>query len=147
MMEVSSQLARATAACINQDFLADHSLEELAGRLGVTDRQMRRVFQAEFGVSPVEYWQTQRLLLAKQLLTDSRLPVTSVALASGFQSLRRFNVSLKERYRMTPTELRKTTKMKEQKKSSEFSFRLAYRPPLDWDQLLNFLPLRPLPGV
>jgi AraC family transcriptional regulator, regulatory protein of adaptative response / DNA-3-methyladenine glycosylase II len=146
-MEVSSQLARATAACINQDFLADHSLEELATKLEITDRQMRRVFQEEFGVSPIEYWQTQRLLLAKQLLTDSRLPVASVALASGFQSLRRFNVALKERYRMTPTELRKKQAHQPIAESSEFSFRLGYRPPFDWNYLLGFLSRRAIPQV
>jgi AraC family transcriptional regulator of adaptative response / DNA-3-methyladenine glycosylase II len=147
MMEVSSQLARTAASHINQDFLAEHSLEELAGKLGVTDRQMRRVFQAEFGVSPIEYWQTQRLLLAKQLLTDSRLSVTSVALASGFQSLRRFNVALKERYRMPPRELRKRQKKQPAENSSEFSFRLGYRPPFDWEQLVGFLSRRAIPQV
>ncbi len=146
-MEISSQLARAAASYIHQDFLAEHSLEELAGKLGVTDRQMRRVFQDEFGVSPIDYWQTQRLLLAKQLLTDSRLSVTSVALASGFQSLRRFNVALKERYRMPPTELRKQQKTQAAKNSSEFSFRLGYRQPFDWEQLLGFLSRRAIPQV
>ena len=146
-MEASSQLARSAAACINQDFLADHSLEDLAGKLGVTDRQMRRVFRDEFGVSPVEYWQTQRLLLAKQLLTDSRLSVTSVALASGFQSVRRFNVALKERYRLTPTELRRQPGRQIPENSSEFSFRLAYRPPLAWEPLLDFLSRRAIPQV
>jgi AraC family transcriptional regulator of adaptative response / DNA-3-methyladenine glycosylase II len=126
-MDFSSQLARHAAAFINQDFLAGHSLEDLAGRLGITDRQMRRVFHAEFGVSPIEYWQTQRLLLAKQLLTDSRLSVSSVALASGFQSLRRFNFALKARYRMTPTELRQRQKEHPAEHPSEFSFRLGYR--------------------
>jgi AraC family transcriptional regulator of adaptative response / DNA-3-methyladenine glycosylase II len=146
-MEVSSRLARSAAAYIGQDFLAEHSLEDLAERLGVTDRQMRRVFQDEFGVSPVEYWQTQRLLLAKQLLTDSRLSVTAVAMASGFRSLRRFNVALKERYRMTPTELRKRQKKSALENSSEFSFHLSYRPPFDWEQLLGFLSRRAIPGV
>ena len=146
-MEASSQLARSAAAHINQDFLADHSLEDLAGKLGVTDRQMRRVFRDEFGVSPVEYWQTQRLLLAKQLLTDSRLSVTSVALASGFQSVRRFNVALKERYRLTPTELRRQPSRQTSGNSSEFSFRLGYRPPLAWEQLLDFLARRAIPQV
>jgi AraC family transcriptional regulator of adaptative response / DNA-3-methyladenine glycosylase II len=147
LMEVSSQLARATAYHINQDFLADHSLEDLAGKLHITDRQMRRVFHNEFGVSPVEFWQTQRLLLAKQMLTDSRLPVTSVALASGFRSLRRFNALLKERYRMSPTELRKKHKASAPESFSEFSFRLSYRPPLDWLRLLAFLSQRAIPGV
>jgi AraC family transcriptional regulator of adaptative response / DNA-3-methyladenine glycosylase II len=146
-MEVSSQLARSTATYINQDFLTDHSLEDLAGKLGVTDRQMRRVFRDEFGVSPVEYWQTQRLLMAKQLLTDSYLSVTSVALASGFQSVRRFNVALKERYRLTPTEFRKQQKKQLAGNSSEFLFRLGYRPPLDWEQLLGFLARRAIPQV
>jgi AraC family transcriptional regulator, regulatory protein of adaptative response / DNA-3-methyladenine glycosylase II len=147
IMEVSSQLARTTAYYIGQDFLADHSLEELAGKLGVTDRQMRRVFRDEFGVSPVEFWQTQRLLLAKQLLTDSRMSVTSVALASGFQSLRRFNALLKERYRLTPTEFRKRQKKQVPENPSEFSFRLSYRPPLDWKRLLGFLSQRTIPQV
>jgi AraC family transcriptional regulator of adaptative response / DNA-3-methyladenine glycosylase II len=146
-MDISSQLARSTASYINQDFLADHSLEELAIQLGITDRQVRRVFRDEFGVSPIEYWQTQRLLLAKQLLTDSRLPVASVALASGFQSLRRFNFALKERYRMTPTELRKRQKDYPAEHTSEFSFRLGYRPPFDWEHLLGFLARRAIPQV
>jgi AraC family transcriptional regulator of adaptative response / DNA-3-methyladenine glycosylase II len=74
------------------------------------------------------------------------LPITSVALASGFRSVRRFNVALKERYRMTPTELRKLNK-KAAEKTSEFSFRLGYRPPFDWEQLLHFLARRAIPGV
>jgi AraC family transcriptional regulator of adaptative response / DNA-3-methyladenine glycosylase II len=146
-MEISSQLARAAASCISQDFLSERSLADLAQTLGVTDRQMRRVFREEFGVSPVEYWQTQRLLLAKQLLMDSRLPVTSVALASGFQSLRRFNFALKERYRMTPTDLRKTAPKETPQNGSEFVFRLGYRPPFDWNLLVAFFSQRAIPLV
>jgi AraC family transcriptional regulator of adaptative response / DNA-3-methyladenine glycosylase II len=89
--------------------------------------------------------QTRRLLLAKQLLTDTCLPVTAVAMASGFKSLRRFNVALKERYRMTPTELRKLQNNTVQDKSA--TFRLAYRPPFDWEQILSFLSHRAIPGV
>lgn len=147
MMEVRSELARSTLSYISQDFLAEASLAELAAELGITDRHMRKVFQDEFGVSPVEYWQTQRLLLAKQLLADTRLPVTSVALASGFKSLRRFNVALKERYRMTPMELRKRQKSTAEDKASGFSFRLAYRPPFDWERILGFLSRRAIPGA
>ncbi len=146
-MEVSSQLARNTAYYIGQDFLADHSLAELARKLGVTDRQMRRVFHDEFGVSPIEFWQTQRLLLAKQLLTDSKLSITSVALASGFRSLRRFNVLLKQRYRLTPTQFRNNQKKQVAENFSEFSFHLSYRPPLDWEHLLEFLSRRAIPKV
>lgn len=146
-MEVGSQLARTTAYHIGQDFLADHSLSELAARLGVTDRHMRQVFHAEFGVSPVEFWQTQRLLLAKQLLTDSAMPVTSVALASGFQSLRRFNALIKERYRTTPTAFRARQKRQPSPDSPEFALRLAYRPPFAWDRLLGFFARRAIPHV
>jgi AraC family transcriptional regulator, regulatory protein of adaptative response / DNA-3-methyladenine glycosylase II len=146
-MEVGSQLARITAYHINQDFLADHSLGDLAAKLGVTDRHMRQVFHAEFGVSPVEFRQTQRLLLAKRLLTDSDMPVTDVALASGFQSLRRFNALVKERYRLTPTDFRRQQRKLSSPMPSEPSFGLAYRPPLDWEGLLGFLSLRAIPHV
>jgi AraC family transcriptional regulator of adaptative response / DNA-3-methyladenine glycosylase II len=147
LMEVSSQQARNAAWHIGQDFLAEHSLAELADKLGITDRQMRRVFHEEFGVSPVEFSQTQRLLLAKQLLTDSAMPVTDVAYASGFKSLRRFNALLKERYRLTPTEFRKQQKKEAPQQFTEFSFRLNYRPPFDWPRLLGFLLQRVIPQV
>jgi AraC family transcriptional regulator, regulatory protein of adaptative response / DNA-3-methyladenine glycosylase II len=146
-MEVSSQLARNTAYQIGQDFLAEHSLAELAKTLGVTDRHMRQVFQDEFGVSPVEFWQTQRLLLAKRLLTDSKMSITDVALASGFKSLRRFNTLLKARYRMTPTELRTQQKKDAPKNFGEIAFRLNYRPPFDWKRLIDFLATRAIPNV
>ena len=86
--------------------LDDGGIEHLAARVGVTSRHLRRIFDAEFGVSPIEYAQTQRLLLAKRLLTDTALPVTEVALASGFASVRRFNALFKARYRMAPGRLR-----------------------------------------
>ena len=142
-MEASTELARATLSSMSRDL--DESLQSLAAKLGITDRHMREVFQAEFGVSPVEYRQTQRLLLAKQLLSDTRLPVTSIAMASGFKSLRRFNVALKERYRMTPTALRKPHQAEGD--SPEVTFRLAYRPPFDWERMLCFLSRRAIPGV
>jgi methylphosphotriester-DNA--protein-cysteine methyltransferase len=76
------------------------SMPAWPARLGVTDRHLRRIFQAAHGVSPHAYLTTQRLLLAKQLLTDTPQPVTQVALASGFDSLRRFNAAFAERYRL-----------------------------------------------
>jgi AraC family transcriptional regulator of adaptative response / DNA-3-methyladenine glycosylase II len=146
-MEVSSQLARRTAYYIGDDFLAEHSLSDLADELGVTDRQMRRVFHDEFGVSPVAFWQTQRLLLAKQLLTDSQMPVSSVAHASGFKSLRRFNALLKARYRMSPSELRKQDGKQAVGEMPGFTLHLGYRLPFDWNQTLDFLGQRALPHV
>ena len=147
LMEISSQQARNAAWYIGQDFLSEHSLAALAAKLGITDRQMRRVFHDEFGVSPVEFSQTQRLLLAKQLLTDSAMPVTDIAYASGFKSLRRFNALLKQRYRVTPTEFRKQQKKEAPQNFAEFAFRLNYRHPFDWDRLLGFLSQRAIPHV
>ncbi len=145
VVDANRRLAQAAARSIEDGELADASLAELSARLGVTDRHLRRVFQEEFGVSPVEYAQTQRLLLAKRLLTDTALPVIDVAMASGFASLRRFNDLFSTRYRMTPGELRRSAAAGAP--ASEFSFDLAYRPPYDWDAMLAFLERRAIAGV
>ena len=101
-VDAQARLAQAAASLIEDGLANDGRLDAIAARLGVTDRHLRRVFQAEFGVTPVEYAQTQRLLLAKRLLTDSALPVTQVAFAAGFGSLRRFNALFSARYRVSP---------------------------------------------
>jgi AraC family transcriptional regulator of adaptative response / DNA-3-methyladenine glycosylase II len=118
------------------------SMPALSRRLGVTDRHLRRIFAAEHGVSPLDYLTTQRLLLAKQLLTDTAQPVTQVALASGFSSLRRFNAAFAERYRLQPTRLRRGAHGAERA-----NLRLAYRPPCDAPSLLGFFAERALAGV
>src|SRR5512145_812777 len=106
-VDAPRRIAQSAASLIEDGYLEDADLAGLASRLGVTDRHLRRVFQAEFGVSPVGYAQTQRLLLAKRLLTDSSLPVTQVAFAAGFGSLRRFNALFNARYRVSPSDLRR----------------------------------------
>ena len=73
----------------------------------MSDRHLRRIFFAEHGVTPLQYLQTRRLLLAKQLLTDTKMPISQVALTSGFKSLRRFNAAFAGGYRMNPTRLRR----------------------------------------
>ena len=90
-MDAPQRTAWQAAARIQAGALTVGSLESLAVELGVSSRQLRRVTKQFLGVSPVELAQTQRLLLAKQLLTETRLPVIDVALASGFSSVRRFN--------------------------------------------------------
>src|SRR5437870_539748 len=90
-IDAVSRLAALAASRIEDGALTDSSLSVLAEDLGVSDRHLRRAILAEFGVSPVELAQTQRLLLAKRLLTDTSLSITEVAFASGFGSLRRFN--------------------------------------------------------
>jgi AraC family transcriptional regulator, regulatory protein of adaptative response / DNA-3-methyladenine glycosylase II len=122
----------------------DPYLPDVARRLGVTDRHLRRIFAAEHGVSPIDYLTTQRLLLAKRLLTDTPLPVTEVAHASGFASLRRFNDAFATRYRMSPSALRKQRGFTPK---GALVLRLAYRPPFDIDGLLGFFAARRVAGV
>src|SRR5436190_3270268 len=105
-VDATTRVAQAAASLIEDRTLEEGGLDAIAARLGITDRHLRRAFGAEFGVSPVEFAQTQRLLLAKRLLTDTALPVTEVAYASGFGSLRRFNALFKQRYRLIPGQLR-----------------------------------------
>jgi AraC family transcriptional regulator of adaptative response / DNA-3-methyladenine glycosylase II len=153
LMDSSQVLAQQAARCIEQ---AAHdgtelSMPRLAARLGVTDRHLRRIFQQHVGVAPIDYLTTQRLLLAKQLLTDTAMPVTEVALASGFASLRRFNAAFVERYRMNPSALRRA--LDELPAGAVIApptalrLRLAYRPPYQHDAMLRFLSARALAGI
>ena len=149
------RLAEAAAQRIAAGALNGLGLDQLAQDLGVSGRQLRRAMQQELGVSPVELAQTHRLLLAKQLLTETHLPMTRVADASGFQSVRRFNALFRERYRLNPESLRRRTngngthKAKREAEPREPNLRLtlAYRPPLAWSALLGFLAGRANPGV
>src|SRR5436190_8109367 len=145
VVDANRRLAQSAANLMEDGRLADASLTDLAATLRVTDRHLRRVFQQEFGVSPVEYAQTQRLLLAKRLLTDTDMTVLDAALASGFASLRRFNDLFRKRYRMTPGELRRTGERK--RPTDRLAFDLAYRPPYDWPSTLAFLAKRAIAGV
>jgi AraC family transcriptional regulator of adaptative response / DNA-3-methyladenine glycosylase II len=144
-IDASGRLAHAAAEMIENGALETDGFEALAARVGVTSRHLRRVFAAEFGVAPIEYAQTQRLLLAKRLLTDTVIPVTDVALASGFRSLRRFNALVRARYRMAPSRLRRDAAPRSL--PATMRFELAYRPPFDWDGLLAFLAPRAIRGV
>ena len=144
-MDSSQALARSAAQLIEQSVHGEDALSmpQVAQRLGVTDRHLRRIFQAEHGVAPRDWLATRRLLLAKQLLTDTQLPVTQVALASGFASLRRFNAAFVERYRLQPSRLRR----ERAQAAPDAPLRLAWRPPYDVDAVLGFFAQRALPGV
>ena len=144
-MDSSASLARTAAVWLDHAVHAGLpvALPALAARLGVTDRHLRRIFQAEHGVGPQDHVTTQRLLLAKQLLTDTALPVTQVALASGFGSLRRFNAAFAERYRMAPSRLRREGSLP----AHDTPLRLAWRPPYDTAAMLAFHAQRAMAGV
>jgi AraC family transcriptional regulator of adaptative response / DNA-3-methyladenine glycosylase II len=148
-IDAGAQLAWAAARRIEAGALDHAGLPELAERLGITDRHLRRLFHATFGVTPVAYAQTQRLLLAKRLLADTHLPLTEVALAAGFGSLRRFNTLFQQRYRLTPGELRRRSGTAAQTSdgAAPLQFELSWRPPFDAAGWLAGLAAHALPGV
>ena len=129
---------------IEAGVLAEQSLDELATRVGIGARQLRRLFVERVGAPPICVHTTRRLLFAKQLLTETSLPVTEVALAAGFRSLRRFNAAFLQANRIPPRELRRHPRASA---GAALVLRLAYRPPYDFAALLAFLRTRALPGV
>ena len=156
VMDASRTLARQAAELLSLPGPAEAGdaagVAALAARLGISDRHLRRIFQAEHGVTPLQYAQTRRLLLAKQLLTDTELPVTQVALASGFRSLRRFNAAFVESYRLSPSRLRASRRTAgaapiASPSDPGVTLLLAYRPPLEQAALLAFFAERAIPGV
>ncbi|OHV08732.1 DNA-3-methyladenine glycosylase 2 [Kushneria phosphatilytica] len=144
MTDMSARLAQSAAALIESGFLDDASIAELARRIGVSDRHLRRIFEAHFGVSIGRFVQTRRLLLAKRLLTETRLPMTELSLAAGFGSQRRFNALFRHSYGLTPSALRRTGSSDA---GAPLCIELAYRPPLCWSALLSFLAPRAIEGV
>lgn len=147
-VDARATLARKAARILRETCGSGGKLETLAAHLGCISRHLRRTFEEEFQVRPVEYLTTCRLLLAKSLLTDTRLPVTDIAFAAGFSSLRRFNEAFREKYRLAPRDLRR--QVQEQALSpgqDSFTLALGYRPPFRYDLLLAFWEPRLLPGA
>lgn len=143
LIDSPDAIAHAAARLLDAG-VGDEGLSAVAQRVGVVERHLRRVFVRQFGVSPVEWLQTRRLLLAKRLLTETALPVSEVALAAGFQSLRRFNALFRERYRLAPTQLRRDG---EAPVDAGLTLALDYRPPYAFEALLGFFRARAVPGV
>jgi AraC family transcriptional regulator, regulatory protein of adaptative response / DNA-3-methyladenine glycosylase II len=141
-VDAVSRLVGAAVAGIEEHALSSASVGELAASLGISDRHLRRVTEAELGVSPIALAQTQRLLLAKRLLSETGLSQTEIAFASGFGSLRRFNALFKSRYGLSPRALRGAPRT-----SRELVCQLDFRPPFAWETLLNYLRTRAIPGV
>lgn len=123
-------------------------IDWLAGRLGVTDRHVRRIFSAALGISPMQYLQTRRLLAAKQLLTDTMLPITQIALASGFGSVRGFNAAFQQHYALQPSQLRRGGNESLTGEAGQSQvIRLGWRPPYDVQAMLGFLTTRAIQGL
>lgn len=144
--DVSSVLARRAAKYISENCSNGMRLQDAATALGCTDRHLRRVFEEEYGITPVQYLQTCRMLMAKSLLTETSLPILDIAMAAGFGSVRQFNNIFKQRYKMTPLELRKNTRVKKETEGN-VSIMLGYRPPYRFAELLAFFSQRAISGV
>jgi AraC family transcriptional regulator of adaptative response / DNA-3-methyladenine glycosylase II len=138
---VSRALALIEAGGLDAD-----DVEGLASRLGVGARQLRRLFQRHVGASPITVAQTRRVLLAKHLIHETRLPMAEVALASGFGSVRRFNETFQAMFGRSPATLRRI-RDKARRGADALSVRLPYRPPYDWEAMLAYLDARAIPGV
>jgi AraC family transcriptional regulator of adaptative response / DNA-3-methyladenine glycosylase II len=145
MQDASLILALQAMQLLNDaDGMKDTPLRmtDLAARIGVSERHLRRILVQYLGVTPSQYRQTRRLLLAKQLLCDTALPITQIAQISGFASQRRFNTVFADSYQLTPSACRRKGQL-----SSDVRLMLAYRPPYDEGALLRFFGQRAVPGL
>ncbi len=128
----------------------DHGdAEQLATRLGVSERHLRRLFHGHLGVSPLAVAQTRRILFAKQLIDQTTLPLTDVAMAAGFGSIRRFNAALRHTYQKSPTQLRRSQSETPTAPTTmpELQLKLPYTAPYDWNAVVQFLAARQIIGV
>lgn len=167
-VDATAILAEQAARAIAAGALNGGSVDTLAASLGITARHLRRTVADHLGVSPIALATTQRLLLAKRLLHETTLPVGQVAFAAGFESLRRFNAAFKGQYRLTPAALRRAVSVDDDTThhhpgrpagdhnaegagapmlAGHLELTLAYRPPFDWESLIDFLGARAAPGA
>ncbi len=143
---IGNDLAAELLQRIQQRAVEGVRLSDLDRELGLSARQVRRILNEAFGVSPTQIAQTQRLLLAKQLIEQTQEPLSEIALSAGFRSLRRFNALFQERYRSSPSAWRKSQR-KAKDQVDGITLRLAYRPPLAWKPMMDYFRSRLVPGV
>src|SRR6185295_5547392 len=146
----SNTVSRGLALIADGALDGDASVEALAERLGIGARQLRRLFDQHLGVSPIAVAQTRRVLFAKQLVHDSRLPMSEIAMAAGFGSVRRFNETFQQLFKRPPSALRRKAVVALPEGSvaaTGVTVRLRYRPPYDWPAILGFLRTRAIAGV
>ncbi|MFI5014423.1 MAG: AlkA N-terminal domain-containing protein [Hyphomicrobiales bacterium] len=143
----SNTVSRALAL-IEAGALDDADVERLAERLGVGGRQLRRLFRQHLGASPLAVAQTRRVLLAKQLIHETHLPMAELAHAAGFGSIRRFNETFQRLFGRPPASLRRASAQEAGRAATDrLTVSLTYRPPYDFDAMLEFLAARAIPGV
>jgi AraC family transcriptional regulator, regulatory protein of adaptative response / DNA-3-methyladenine glycosylase II len=132
---------------IGESGLDDGGVEVLAARLGVGSRHLRRLFLQHLGATPIAVAHTRRLHFAKKLIDETRLPMSQIALASGFGCVRRFNAGIRNVYHRTPTQIRRLARQTAVQPEDQYLFRLRFRPPYHWKGMLAFLAARATPGV
>ncbi len=133
---------------ISEGALDGNSVDELAERLGLGARHLRRMFLQHLGATPVAVAQTRRVHFAKKLIDETDLPMTQVAMAAGFGSIRRFNATFQNLYGRAPVDLRRATaRERNGREAGVYTFRLGYRPPYNWPAIIGFLSPRAIPGV
>ncbi|MCP5102446.1 MAG: DNA-3-methyladenine glycosylase 2 family protein [bacterium] len=134
---------------IDKGFLDSHGVAQLGDLLGVGDRQLRRLFKTHLGASPNVVALTRRLDFARKLIDETNLSMTDAAFASGFESIRRFNDAVKKRFGQSPSDLRQSVRKTAMGNGGKnrLVLRLPFRPPLDWQALLNYLKARQTVGV
>ena len=132
---------------ISEGALEDGNVEHLADRLGVTSRHLRRLFTRHVGASPLAVAHTQRLHFAKRLIDQTTMPMSEIALVSGYGSVRRFNDAFRQTYGRSPRELRRKNEAQANESQSGITLRISYRTPFDWKSLLGFFSARAIPGV
>lgn len=146
VLQGTSDTVSRALSLIDAGALEAGDIEGLAEQVGVGTRQLRRLFHQHIGASPVAVAQTRRVLLAKQLIHETMLPMAEIALASGFGSIRRFNETFQALYKRSPSQLRRACR-KSVASGGEVSVSLRYRPPYDWHSMIAFLGSRAIPGV
>jgi len=132
---------------IGESGLEDGGVEVLAARLGVGSRHLRRLFLKHLGATPTAVAHTRRLHFAKKLIDETSLPMTQIALASGFGCVRRFNDGIRKVYHRTPTQIRRLARQTQVQPENQYLFRLRFRPPYNWKGMLAFLAARATPGI
>ena len=142
----TSAVVRKALRLIDEGILDSASVDELASKLGLGSRHLRRLFLQHVGASPISFAQTRRLHFAKRLLDETNLAITQIALASGFGSLRRFNTAFLQTYGRAPRDLRKHFDDASES-DEEVILKLAFRPPYDWQQVHDFLLVHHVPGI
>jgi AraC family transcriptional regulator of adaptative response / DNA-3-methyladenine glycosylase II len=132
---------------IGETGLEDGGVEALAERLGIGSRHLRRLFLKHLGATPTAVAHTRRLHFAKKLIDETNLPMSQVAIASGFGCVRRFNAAIQKTYGRTPTRIRRLVRVRTDQPENQYLFRLRFRAPYHWDGMLAFLAKRAIPGV